>query len=107
MRDRIKQILREESKTNIKVRRRTVHIDDEVEMAVRNFKDQFNTICIGEHNFIATIIELTLDAMYWTYFSDIDDNSDEWNEIYGQIENYINKKFVPKLKMDYHLNCGD
>ena len=107
MRDRIKQILREESKIPAKVRRRTVHIDDEFEMAVRNFKDQYKSICIGEQNFIAIIIELTLDAMYWTYYSDIDDSSKEWENIYIYIVDYIEKNFISKLKMDYHLNCGD
>ncbi len=107
MRDRIKQILREEFKIPAKVRRRTIHVDDEVEMAVINFKDRYKSICIGETIFISSIIDLTLESMYWTYYSDIDDSSKEWEDIYIYIVDYIEKNFVPKLKMDYHLNCGD
>lgn len=107
MLNQIKQILREETKLLLNVRRRISDIDNELIMVVKNYKDQYGNMCIGQDNYIESIKELALDSIYWTYYSDIDDDSDEWNQIYEFISDYFDKKFVPKLKMDYHVNCGD
>lgn len=48
-----------------------------------------------------------IDSMYYSYFSDIDDNSGEWGEIYYEMFKYIEMKYGDKIKEYYHINCGD
>ena len=44
--------------------------------------------------------------MYWDYFANtIDDDSDEWNEMYRFISIYVEQKFGDKLKQYYHTQC--
>ena len=61
---------------------------------------------MGEDAFIETVIEKTIDSMYWDFFSDIDDNSKEWTSAYYFMEQYINDNFVDKLRQNYQLNCN-
>jgi hypothetical protein len=46
--------------------------------------------------------------MYWDYFADkLDDDSDEWGQMYRFIERYVKNKFGDKLREHYHIQCGD
>ena len=100
-------ILREEINPVLrKVMRRTAAIDWEIEFAVREVKRQNNVCFMGEDAFIETVIEKTIDSMYWNFFSDIDDNSKEWSSAYYFMEQYINDNFVDKLRQNYQLNCN-
>ena len=100
-------VLREEINPVLrKVMRRTAAIDWEIEFAVRKVKIQNNVCFMGEDAFIETVIEKTIDSMYWDFFSDIDDNSKEWASAYYFMEQYINDNFVDKLRQNYQLNCN-
>jgi hypothetical protein len=103
----IRRILREEINLVLrKVMRRIAAIDWEIEFAVREVKRQNNVCFMGEDAFIETVIEKTIDSMYWDFFSDIDDNSKEWTSAYYFMEQYINDNFVDKLRQNYQLNCN-
>ena len=99
-------VLKEE--LSARVRRRVSAIDWQIGFAVKEVARQRTNICnMGESGYIETVIEKTIDSMYWDFFSDMDDNSDEWTSAYHYMERYINNNFVNKLRENYHLNCGD
>ena len=99
-------VLKEE--LSARVRRRVSAIDWQIGFAVKEVARQRTNICnMGESGYIETVIEKTIDSMYWDFFSDMDDNSDEWTSAYHYMERYINNNFVNKLRENYQLNCGD
>jgi len=98
-------VLKEE--LSARVRRRVTSIDWQIEFAVKEVKRQNNVCNMREDDFIETVIEKTIDSMYWDFFSDMDDNSDEWTSAYYYMVRYINNNFVNKLRQNYHLNCGN
>ena len=106
LKESIKRILREET-VPLFVRRRIDAVDWQIDFAVKEVNRQYNVCNLGEDGFIDTVIQKTIDSMYWDFFSDMDDNSDEWTSAYHYMERYINNNFVNKLRENYHLNCGD
>lgn len=107
IRNDIKRILREETVPTL-VRRRITEIDWQIQFAVKEVKRQNSNICnMGEDGFVETVVEKTIEQMYWDFFSDMDDNSKEWTSSYYFMIRYINDNFVEKLKQHYHMNCGD
>jgi hypothetical protein len=107
--EQIKRILREDF-TNApnSVRRRLTSIDWEIGFAVKEVTKQYLTICnLTETEYVDTVIEKTIDSMYWNFFSDMDDNSKEWVNSYRLMLKYIEDKFLDKLKEHYHINCGN
>ena len=105
----IRRILREETSNPINlILRRLESLDWLVEFSVREIERQYNGICNVRtpENFVEIVIEKTGDGMYWDYFANtIDDDSDEWNEMYRFISIYVEQKFGDKLKQYYHTQC--
>jgi len=90
------------------IRRRLDVVDWLVEFSVREIERQYNGICKVRtpETFLEIVIEKTGDGMYWDYFANtIDDDSDEWNEMYRFISIYVEQKFGDKLKQYYHTQC--
>ena len=48
-----------------------------------------------------------IETMYYDYFGDIDDNSQEWRIMFESMEKYIKDNYGERLKTYYHTNCGD
>ena len=107
----IKRLLRENNSNPINpILRRLDVVDWLVEFSVREIERQYNGICKVRtpENFLEIVIEKTGDGMYWDYFSDtLDDDSDEWGEMYRFISIYVYQKFGNKLRQHYHTQCGD
>ena len=102
----IKRILMEESRP-LKIMRRSHLIDDELKRLMNDIYKP-NKICIytsGEE-LVNVIIEATIDAMYWTYFGNMDDNSNEWSSIYHYMVNYLEDKYSKELLTYYDNNCN-
>ena len=92
------------------IKRRLDVVDWLVDFSVREIERQYNGICKVRtpENFVEIVIERTGDGMYWDYFADtIDDDSDEWAQMYRFIEKYVENKFGDKLRQHYHMQCGD
>jgi hypothetical protein len=51
-------------------------------------------------------MENAIDAMYYNYFSHMDDNSGEWAHEYLDMVNYIRKNHQYKIMKHYDDNCG-
>jgi hypothetical protein len=51
-------------------------------------------------------MENAINAMYYNYFSHMDDNSGEWAHEYLDMVDYIRKKHKDKIMKHYDDNCG-
>lgn len=109
IKETIRRILREEKKPSNFLLRRLNILDYEVE---KNFYGRplvGSNICIFFKNdieYFETIMENSIDAMYYNYFSHIDDNSGKWGYEYLDMVNYIRKKYQYKIMKHYDDNCG-
>ena len=94
LQEHIRKVLREDRKLSNFLKRRLKNLDYEVDSRLNNTFGGHN-ICIffkSEEDFFETIMEESIDSMYYNYFSNIDDNSGEWAHIYLDMVNYIRKK---------------
>ena len=106
LKESIKRILREET-VPLFVRRRIDAVDWQIDFAVKEVNRQYNVCNLGEDGFIETVIEKTIDSMYWDFFSDMDENTPEWGASYQYILKYAEDKFTNKLKEYYHIKFGE
>jgi len=108
LQEHIRRILKEETKINIRLRRRIAMLDYEVESRLGSIYRPDN-ICRYEsgEELLDVVGEAAIESMYWNYFADIDDNSGEWGEIYYDMVKYIKDKYGEKIKEYYHINCGN
>ena len=59
-----------------------------------------------ENYFYAVVSGWVIEQMYYNYFGDIDDSSNEWTEIFDIMEKYINSVHK-KTIMDFFTDrCG-
>lgn len=102
----IRRILKEETKMNIRLRRRLDMLDYEIEYRMGKIYRPDN-ICRYESDeeLLDVVSEAAIDSMYWNYFANIDDNSGEWAEIYYDMVKYIRHKYGEKIKEYYRTNC--
>ena len=108
LQENIRRVLKEERKLSNFLRRRLDMLDYEVE---KNLGAPFagGNICIffkSDIEYFETIMENSIDAMYYNYFSNIDDNSGEWAHEYLDMVDYIRKKYQYKIMKHYDDNCG-
>ena len=111
LQESIRRILREETSNPINlILRRLDSLDWLVEFSVREIQRQYNGICNVRtpENFVEIVIEKTGDGMYWDNFAEkIDDDSEEWGQMYRFIEKYVETKFGDMLREYFHTQCGD
>jgi len=108
LQETIRKVLKEDRKLSNFLRRRLENLDYEVE---RGFNGPFggSNICIffkSDIEFFESVMENAIDAMYYNYFSHIDDNSGEWAHEYLDMVDYIRKKYQDKIMKHYDDNCG-
>ena len=103
-----RRVLKEDRKLSNFLKRRLKNLDYEVESRLNNtFRN--NNICLffkNEVDLFETIMEESIDSMYYNYFSHIDDNSGEWAHEYLDMVDYIRKKYQDKIMKHYDDNCG-
>jgi hypothetical protein len=108
LQEHIRRVIKEETKIPISLRRRFKHLDDEVDFRMGRVYTP-NNICRFEsgEELLEVMSDAVVDSMYYTYFSDVDDNSKEWGMMYRTMIEYINDKYGDKIKEYYHINCGN
>jgi len=108
LQEQIRRILKEETKIKPFIRRRLGMLDYEVEYRLSAIYRPDN-ICQYKNGdeLVEVVMEEAIDSMYWNYLADIDDNSEEWVNIYYEMVKYIRNKYGDKIKEYYHINCGD
>ena len=108
LQEHIRKVLREDKKMSNFLRRRLENLDYEVESGL-NGPFGGSNICIffkSDIEFFESVMENAIDAMYYNYFSHIDDNSGEWAHEYLDMVDYIRKKYQDKIMKHYDDNCG-
>jgi len=108
LKQQIRRLLKESISIDPRVKRRITLLDDELlyRMSAIYRPDNICRYVSGEE-LLEVIIETVIDTMYWSYFSDMDDNSSEWNKSYYFMYDYMKDKYGEKIKEYYHINCGD
>ena len=113
LQENIRRVLKEERKLSNFLLRRLDMLDYEVESRLDNTFGSIHwssgNICLffkNEVDFFETIMEESIDSMYYNYFSHIDDNSGEWAHEYLDMVDYIRKKYQYKIMKHYDDNCG-
>ena len=113
LKESIRRILREERKPSIFLRRRLEMLDYEVESNFYEIEHRVETysgidICViydSGVRLFETIMENSIYAMYYNYYSNIDDNSKEWAHEYLDMVNHIRNKYQDKIMNYYKDNC--
>jgi hypothetical protein len=109
LQEHIKRILREERKLSSFLIRRLDMLDYEVEKNLYGSPFGGSNICIffkSDVEFFESVMENSIDAMYYNHFSHIDDNSGEWAHAYLDMVDYIRNKYKNKIIKHYDDNCG-
>jgi hypothetical protein len=109
LQESISRILKEERKLSSFLIRRLDMLDYEVKKNLHGSPFGGSNICIffkSDVEFFESIMENSIDAMYYNHFSHIDDNSGEWAHEYLDMVDYIRKKYQDKIMKHYDDNCG-
>jgi hypothetical protein len=99
----VMEILNEDWK--ISLRRRIQNIDELIPSSIRKIKDDFNICKYTVDSYVGAVAANTIEHMYWDFFSDIDDGSEEWIKMYDTMEKYIFDKFGQELRVNWQINC--
>jgi archaellum biogenesis protein FlaJ (TadC family) len=108
LQESIKRILREESNFSLKVRRRFTEMDSSLAYIIKKFYAP-NMICgyKDSKDLFEHISHSVIEIIYYEYFEDIDDLSDEWEQMYYMMAEYLKNKHGAAIDEYYHLNCGN
>lgn len=106
LKEKIRKILREEQTKSLKIKRRTLEIDNE-------FKRQMsliyrpNSICRYDSGkmLVTVVTEAIIENLYWSTFNTVDDTSKEWEDIANFIYEYVQTIYGQELIDYYNLNC--
>jgi hypothetical protein len=107
----MKIIITEEQNTRLRVLRRLSPIDDLVDLKLRKYDNMIKTnIAFGlcdenEQYFYLVVKQWVIEQMYYSYFGDIDDSSDEWEEIYNIMEKYLDSNHKDYIKDFFISSC--
>ena len=109
LQETIKKILKEEFDSKsipLNIRRRVSHIDEYfIYLLDKVYKPENICRYIDSDEFVEVLISAVIDGMYYKYFSDVDDLSDEWTKMYLGMQKYIKHKYGDGLKNYYNQNC--
>ena len=78
---------------------------DEYDDKIKSDKD-FGLCNENKEYFYDVVSRWVIEHMYYNYFSDIDDTSEEWTETYNIMEKYIDSLFGKKIKDFFTDRCG-
>ena len=109
LQESIRRILKEETNSRLSARRRFHELDELLYELLATYYSP-DKICKyrNEYEFFEHITyNIIADNMYYRHFEHIDDLSEEWNQLYRMMEDYLLKKYQDKLEKYYHINCGD
>lgn len=82
-------------------------LDDYEDMILSNNDSRFFRLCDENENYFYEVVSVwVIERMYYNHFSDIDDTSEEWSEIYHMMEKYIDTLYSKKIKDFFNDRCG-
>jgi hypothetical protein len=91
----------------VKVLRRLSSVDDMIKNDISKFKGSYYlNICDYDlDEFITMIIQWVCERMYYDYFGDIDDESEEWSSIHNIIVKYVESVHSNNIEQFYSDAC--
>lgn len=101
----MKYIITEQQYRKIYLSRRLYAIDDEIDNFFRRIVPR-NFCKFGADGAIEDAIDFVVDRMYFDYFGDIDDSSEEWESVYKMIKQYVRKAHSDKIIDFYNKICS-
>jgi len=101
----MKYLITEEQNIKLKALRRLEAVDELVELRLRN-PFTFDICHFSREMLLDHVIEWVTEAMYYDYFSDIDDNTKEWHKIWNIYYEYITIAYSKKIFDFYDKKCG-
>ena len=96
-----------ESEVPLQVRRRTFWFEDYLNHTLGHMdKFIFNQYSQIDdfYVYLEKVIEETVDRLYWGWFSEMDDTSDEWIMSANYISKYIRDNFYNKIQNHFLKN---
>ena len=108
LQETIRRVLKEERKPSNSLRRRFDILDYEIEKSLNSQFSGINLCIIFKNDieFFESVMENSIDFMYYNHFSNMDDNSGEWAHTYLDMVNYIRENYQYKIMKHYDDNCG-
>jgi hypothetical protein len=95
-----------ESNELLSIRRRLNIIDDLVDKAMNEVKRQYYLCELTQDNFIILVFNLVVEFLYWQHYSHIDDNSEEWDNMFNAIISYIDMEHFNNITNWFLTKCG-
>lgn len=99
-----------ESREELRYRRHIKEIDEIILSGISIVSNEYNTqsFCStfkSPRELIFTIIEEVSSIIYYRYFSEIDDESEEWGDVYELNYNYIKNIFGDEITLMWNRRC--
>lgn len=111
VKESIIRILREEFNSTsipLKVRRRLGAVDELfIYLMDKIYRPEKFCEYTDSDEFIEVVISAVIERMYYNYFSDVDDLSDEWTHMYIGMQKYLTEKYGNMMKQYYEKNCTE
>lgn len=87
-----------ESEVPLQVRRRTFWFEDYLEYTLNYMDNVYRHYFMFFDDYLDKVIQETVDRLYWGWFSEMDETSDEWKQSAEYISDYIRNNFYDKIK---------
>lgn len=99
-----------ESVDELRYRRRIKDVDKVIKQTIGDLLKHYGTssFCYTftqPKSFLNAVIDDVTTAIYYAWFSDMDDDSDEWGEIYNLNHEYISKIYGDRIIAAWNDNC--
>lgn len=101
----MKFIITESQKLRLRLFRRLEEINGDIPFVMQRMSETFDICEIGIDDFIDSVISSVIDDLYYAYFSDIDDSSEEWKMVYDTTVEYILSEFTDGMNDFYNKVC--
>ena len=86
-----------ESEVPLQVRRRTFWFEDYLEYTLNYMDKVYRHYFMFFDDYLDKVIQETVDRLYWGWFSEMDETSDDWKQSAEYISEYIRNNFYDKI----------
>ena len=101
----MKYIITEEQNVRLKALRRLSAVDELVALKLKEYRSK--EICkYDREQFSEIVMNWVIDAMYYSYFAELDDLGEDWTSIWHMYEDYMMNNLVGKI-FDYYEKLCD
>ena len=102
----MKYIITEEQDVRLSILRRLSSVDDWTNYYLTTEPYYFNICNYDFEDFLSMVIQWVCEKMYYDYYNDVDDDSEEWSLIHNIIVKYIELVHSNTINDFYKNKCG-